>query len=181
MLSVPKQQSHKRNLPAVLEGNKPNEQQGPMTTFKNWAAEVHICMSLEDHNLSNMLEDVKTQKVAIVDANYIDYHLHQQGLGQKNEDELREKKLQKLLRVYNTRTEPILRRDAKKAKRRESGEDGVPADEAVPAYPELPDTFDPFTDEQLVKINEFMEAFNHYSRALQHTLTKVTKGEPYRF
>eukprot|EP00971_Amphidinium_carterae_P236746 4698647-Amphidinium_carterae.1 len=38
MLSLPKQASHKRELPAVFEGNKPNEQQGP-TTFKNWAAE----------------------------------------------------------------------------------------------------------------------------------------------
>eukprot|EP00971_Amphidinium_carterae_P107594 2130790-Amphidinium_carterae.1 len=28
---------------------------------------------------------------------------------------------------------------------------------------------------------QFTEAFNHYSRALQYTLTKVTKGEPYRF
>eukprot|EP00971_Amphidinium_carterae_P107595 2130790-Amphidinium_carterae.2 len=32
-------------------------------------------MSLEDHNLATMLEDVKTQRVAIVDANYIDYYL----------------------------------------------------------------------------------------------------------
>eukprot|EP00971_Amphidinium_carterae_P231649 4597310-Amphidinium_carterae.1 len=63
-----------------------------------------------------------------------------------------------------------------KPRRRESGEDGVPADEAVPAYPEVPDTFHPFTDEQHVKIDEFTEAFNHYSRALQYTLTKVTKG-----
>eukprot|EP00971_Amphidinium_carterae_P160200 3175721-Amphidinium_carterae.1 len=78
MLSVPKQQAQKRDLPPVFEGNKPNEQQSPMTTFKNWAAEVQIYMSLEDHNLATMLEDVKTQKVAIVDANYIDYYLHQQ-------------------------------------------------------------------------------------------------------
>eukprot|EP00971_Amphidinium_carterae_P348726 6490644-Amphidinium_carterae.1 len=61
MLSVPKQHSRKRELPAVFEGNQPNEQQGPMTTFKNWVAEVRIYMSLEDHNLANMLEDVKTE------------------------------------------------------------------------------------------------------------------------
>eukprot|EP00971_Amphidinium_carterae_P085386 1689081-Amphidinium_carterae.1 len=111
-------------------------------------------MSLEDHNLATMLEDVKTQKLAIVDANYIDYYLHQQGLGQKDEDEIRE--LQKLVRV-------------------KPGEDGVPADEAVPVFPELPDTCQPFTDEQQQKIDEFTEAFHHYSRALQYTLTKVTK------
>eukprot|EP00971_Amphidinium_carterae_P197332 3916956-Amphidinium_carterae.1 len=67
MLSVPIQQAHKQKLPAVFEGNKPNEQQGPTTTFKNWAAEVQIYMSLEDHNLATMLEDVKTEKVAITD------------------------------------------------------------------------------------------------------------------
>eukprot|EP00971_Amphidinium_carterae_P302105 6001799-Amphidinium_carterae.2 len=81
-------------------------------------------MSSEDHNLVTMLEDVKTQKVAIVDANYIDYYLHEQGLGQKDEDEIH------------------------KARRREGGEDGVPIDEAVPPFPELPDTFQPFDDEQ---------------------------------
>eukprot|EP00971_Amphidinium_carterae_P034985 688863-Amphidinium_carterae.1 len=64
MLSVPKQQSHKIKLPTAFEGNKQNGQQGPTTTFKNWAAEVHIYMSLEDHNLATMLEDVKTEKVA---------------------------------------------------------------------------------------------------------------------
>eukprot|EP00971_Amphidinium_carterae_P274753 5452199-Amphidinium_carterae.1 len=42
MLSLPKQQSHKRDLPTLFEGNKQNEQQGPNTTFKNWAAEVDI-------------------------------------------------------------------------------------------------------------------------------------------
>eukprot|EP00971_Amphidinium_carterae_P233154 4627883-Amphidinium_carterae.1 len=39
MLSLPKQTSHKRDLLATFEGNKPNEQQGPTMTFKNWAAE----------------------------------------------------------------------------------------------------------------------------------------------
>eukprot|EP00971_Amphidinium_carterae_P216224 4292225-Amphidinium_carterae.1 len=62
MLSVPKQQSHKRELPPIFEGSKQNEQQGPMTTFKNWAAEVQIYMSLEDHNMANILEGIKTQK-----------------------------------------------------------------------------------------------------------------------
>eukprot|EP00971_Amphidinium_carterae_P006413 126602-Amphidinium_carterae.1 len=152
-----------------------------MTTFKNWAAEVQIYMSLEDHNLATMLEEVKTQKVAIVDTNYIDYYLHEQGLGQKDEDEIREKELQRMVRVYNTRVEPILQRNAEKARRREGGEDGVPVDRAVPPFPEVPDTFEPFNDEQRAKIDQFTEAFSHYSRALQYTLTKVTKGEPYRF
>eukprot|EP00971_Amphidinium_carterae_P085385 1689080-Amphidinium_carterae.1 len=138
-------------------------------------------MSLEDHNLATMLEDVKTEKITIKDANYIDFCLHEKGLGSKDAEDLREKELQKLLRVYNTRTEPILRSNADRARRRERGEEGIGDDEAVPPYPEVPDTFNPFTDDQQLKIDEFAEAFNHYSRALQYTWTKVTKGEPYRF
>eukprot|EP00971_Amphidinium_carterae_P145427 2881828-Amphidinium_carterae.1 len=119
-----------------------------------------------------MLEDVKTQKVAIVEANYIDDYVHEQGLGQKDEDEIKEKKVNAMVRVYNSRAEPILRRNAEKTRRRESGEDGVPVDEAVRVFPELPENFQPFTKEQQNKINELTEAFNHYSRALQYTLTK---------
>eukprot|EP00971_Amphidinium_carterae_P229520 4553724-Amphidinium_carterae.1 len=97
MLSVPKQQAHKRELPAVFEGSKQDEQQGSTTTFKNWAAEVQIYMSLEDHNLATMLEDIKTEKVAITDVNYIDVCLHAQGLGSKDEEEPRDRQLQRLL------------------------------------------------------------------------------------
>eukprot|EP00971_Amphidinium_carterae_P184319 3659225-Amphidinium_carterae.1 len=57
-------------------------------------------MSLEDHNLASILEDTKTQKQAIVDAHYIDYYLHEQGLGQKDEDESKEKKLEILIREH---------------------------------------------------------------------------------
>eukprot|EP00971_Amphidinium_carterae_P265092 5258522-Amphidinium_carterae.1 len=71
-----------------------------------------------------------------------------------------------------------MRRNQEKARRRANREDEVPADEAVPPHPVLLDTFKPCTDEQHKKIDEFTEAFHHYSRALQYTLTKVTKGEP---
>eukprot|EP00971_Amphidinium_carterae_P110143 2181921-Amphidinium_carterae.3 len=54
------------------------------------------------------------------------------------------------------------------------GDDGVPADEAIPVLPELPETFKPFTDEQQKHIDEFTEAFNHYSRVLQYILTKYS-------
>eukprot|EP00971_Amphidinium_carterae_P168268 3334040-Amphidinium_carterae.1 len=52
MLIVPKQQPHRRKLHTVLEGNKPDQQSGSMTTFRNWAAKVQIYMSLEDHKLA---------------------------------------------------------------------------------------------------------------------------------
>eukprot|EP00971_Amphidinium_carterae_P189934 3770332-Amphidinium_carterae.2 len=41
---------------------------GPMTTFENWAAEVPIYMSLEDHSLATIMENVKNEKVPINDA-----------------------------------------------------------------------------------------------------------------
>eukprot|EP00971_Amphidinium_carterae_P156229 3097443-Amphidinium_carterae.2 len=181
MLSLPKQQSHKKDLPTVFEGNKQNEQQGPITTFKNWASEVQIYMSLEDHKLASILEDTKTQKQSIVDAHYIDYYLHEQALGQKDVDEIKEKELDRLLKAHARDIAPILRRNAENARRRREGDDGVPADEGVPATPELPKDFKPFTDDQQKIVDEFTEAFNHYSRVLQYILTKVTKTEPYKF
>eukprot|EP00971_Amphidinium_carterae_P186906 3710031-Amphidinium_carterae.1 len=134
MLSVPKQQSHKRELPAVFEGNKQNKQQRPTTTFKNRAAEVQIYMSLEDHNLATILEDIKTEKVAINDMNYVDFRLHEQGLGQKDAEELRDKELQRLLRLYTTRTEPIIQRNAERRQRRQAGIDGVDAEPVALAH-----------------------------------------------
>eukprot|EP00971_Amphidinium_carterae_P172530 3420061-Amphidinium_carterae.2 len=110
MLTVPKQQPHRRELPSVFEGNKQDQTLGPTTTFKNWASEVQIHMSLEDHNLATLMENVKTQTVPISDAGYIDHELHEQELGHEDAAKAREKELQRLLRVYTTRTEPIIRR-----------------------------------------------------------------------
>eukprot|EP00971_Amphidinium_carterae_P000660 13053-Amphidinium_carterae.1 len=56
MLTVPKQRPHRRELPIVFEGNKPEQQIGSMTTFKNWAAEVQTYMSQEDHNLATVMD-----------------------------------------------------------------------------------------------------------------------------
>eukprot|EP00971_Amphidinium_carterae_P012800 252419-Amphidinium_carterae.1 len=68
-----------------------------------------------------------------------------------------------------------MQRNADRARRREAGIDGIDNDEPIPDPPTAPDTFRPFTDDQRGKINEFTEAFHHHSRALQYTLTKVTK------
>eukprot|EP00971_Amphidinium_carterae_P049491 975006-Amphidinium_carterae.2 len=78
-------------------------------------------------------------------------------------------------------TAPILRRNTELAlRRRNEGQDGVPADEAVPQVPDLPQDYDPFMEVQRKHVNEYKEAFHHYSRILQYVLTKVTKGEVYR-
>eukprot|EP00971_Amphidinium_carterae_P151645 3005963-Amphidinium_carterae.1 len=55
MLTIPKQQPHRRELPTVFEGNKQDQQHSSMTTFKTWATEVQIHMSLEDHNLATVM------------------------------------------------------------------------------------------------------------------------------
>eukprot|EP00971_Amphidinium_carterae_P077275 1526134-Amphidinium_carterae.1 len=61
MLTVPKQQPHRRDLPIVFAGSSPEQHSGSMTTFKNWAAEVQMYMSLEDHNLATVMDDVRAQ------------------------------------------------------------------------------------------------------------------------
>eukprot|EP00971_Amphidinium_carterae_P230903 4581956-Amphidinium_carterae.1 len=105
MLTVPKQQPHRRDLPSVFEGNKQDQAFGHTTTFKNWAAEVQIYMSLEDHNLAALMENVKTQTMPINDASYIDHKLHRQGFGHEDAEKPRADELQRLLRMYTRRTE----------------------------------------------------------------------------
>eukprot|EP00971_Amphidinium_carterae_P178936 3548965-Amphidinium_carterae.1 len=108
-----------QNNKHTRENNK-QSLQGPTTTFKNWAAEVQIYMALEDHNLANIMEDIKTEKVAINDVNYVDFRLREQGLGQKDAEEIRDNELQRLLRLYTTRTEPIKQRNAERRARRQA-------------------------------------------------------------
>eukprot|EP00971_Amphidinium_carterae_P198032 3930520-Amphidinium_carterae.1 len=182
MLSTPKQTTHKRELPTTFDGNKQDQTTlGPTTTFKDWASEVQTYMALEDYNLAQIMERVKQQTVPIIDENYIVYELHEQGLGQKDEDEIRDKELKRLLRPWKQRVDDILARNAARQERRDNGEQRVENDEYLPNEPKLPDNFEAFTDQQREQITKFTETFQYYSRALQYTLTKVTKGDPYKF
>eukprot|EP00971_Amphidinium_carterae_P116827 2313869-Amphidinium_carterae.1 len=78
----------------------------------------------------------------------------------KDEENIRDRELQRLLGIYTTRTEPIIQRNADRARRRAAGIDGVDVDgdEPVPDPPEVPDTFQAFTDEQQEKTDAFTEA-----------------------
>eukprot|EP00971_Amphidinium_carterae_P053796 1059494-Amphidinium_carterae.1 len=59
------------------------------------------------------MKDTKDMKTAIVDDHYIDYMLHQRGLGQEDEDSLREKEVERITREHSRDvTGPILRRNA---------------------------------------------------------------------
>eukprot|EP00971_Amphidinium_carterae_P214914 4264945-Amphidinium_carterae.2 len=66
-------------------------------------------MSLDDHNLSTVMEDVKTQTVPFNDAGYIDHQPHEQGIGHEDEDKLRQNELQRKMQIYTTRNEGIVR------------------------------------------------------------------------
>eukprot|EP00971_Amphidinium_carterae_P213461 4236221-Amphidinium_carterae.1 len=63
MLSLPQQQLHRREIPTIFEGNnKSNTTAGSSTTFKNWASELQIYMSLKDYNLTDILEMSKNKQ-----------------------------------------------------------------------------------------------------------------------
>eukprot|EP00971_Amphidinium_carterae_P235857 4680736-Amphidinium_carterae.1 len=68
-------------------------------------------------------------KTAIVDEHYIDYMLHQRGLGQEDYDELKQKRVAEITRDHHRDVAgPILRRNARLAqRRRDDGPDGVQA------------------------------------------------------
>eukprot|EP00971_Amphidinium_carterae_P111334 2205315-Amphidinium_carterae.1 len=64
------------------------------------------------------MKDTKDMKTAIVDEHYIDYMLHQRGLGQENEDAIKEKEIERITREHSRYvTAPILRRNAELARR----------------------------------------------------------------
>eukprot|EP00971_Amphidinium_carterae_P314037 6241722-Amphidinium_carterae.1 len=108
-----------------------------------------IYMSLEDHNLADIMKETKDMKTAIVDEHYIDYMLHQRGLGHDDEEGIREREIERRSREHQRDvTGPILRRNTELARRRRDGEDGVPADEAVPPLQDLPRDYDPLTEEE---------------------------------
>eukprot|EP00971_Amphidinium_carterae_P007149 141644-Amphidinium_carterae.1 len=105
--------------------------------------------------------------------------LHQRGLGQEDEEAIREKEIERITRDHTRDvTGPILRANALLAqRRRDEGFDTVPADAAVPRVPDLPRDYNTFNPEERKHITDFTEAFHHYSRVLQYILTKITKGE----
>eukprot|EP00971_Amphidinium_carterae_P214196 4250818-Amphidinium_carterae.1 len=74
MLSLRKEQLHRREVPTIFEGNNKSDlTAGSSTTFKNWSSELQICMSLEDHNLIDIMENVKRQSTPIYDDAFIDH------------------------------------------------------------------------------------------------------------
>eukprot|EP00971_Amphidinium_carterae_P277214 5501396-Amphidinium_carterae.1 len=117
-------------------------------------------------------------KTAIVDEHYIDYMLHQRGLGMEDAEGIKEREIERREREHQRDVSgPILRANTELARRRRNAEDGVPADAAVPPLQDLPGDYDPFTKDERKHIEDFTEAFYHYSRVLQYTLTKITKGD----
>eukprot|EP00971_Amphidinium_carterae_P280766 5573914-Amphidinium_carterae.1 len=63
------------------------------------------------------MKETKDMKNAIVDETYIDFMLHQRGLGQEDEESIREKEMERITRERDV-TGPILRSNALLAQRR---------------------------------------------------------------
>eukprot|EP00971_Amphidinium_carterae_P345587 6486613-Amphidinium_carterae.2 len=138
-------------------------------------------MSLKDHNISTLMDEVKQQTILIVDENYIEYALKLQGLSLKDAEDKKAKELQRLLQRYAAQHAEILQRTDERRERRETGELHVEADEALQPAPEVHNDYEPFTAEERKTINEYTEAFRYYSKVLQYTLNRATKREPNRF
>eukprot|EP00971_Amphidinium_carterae_P107983 2137836-Amphidinium_carterae.1 len=117
--------------------NKRVLSQGPTTKFKNWAAELQFYMSLEDHNIAQLMDEAKQQTVLIMDEDYIEYELERQGLSLKDTDY---NSMHRRMRQYHKNEE--------QRERREQGERQVKQDETLPPTPEVPDTYEPFTAEE---------------------------------
>eukprot|EP00971_Amphidinium_carterae_P178123 3532986-Amphidinium_carterae.3 len=78
MLSASKQQAHHKEAQTIFEGNnKSDTTAGSTTTYKNWASELQIYMSLEDHNIIDITERNYTP---INDKAFIKHELDKQGL-----------------------------------------------------------------------------------------------------
>eukprot|EP00971_Amphidinium_carterae_P084091 1664498-Amphidinium_carterae.1 len=64
------------------------------------------------------MKETKDMKTAIVDEHYIDHMLHQRGLGQKYEDAIKEKEIERITREHSRDVAgPIPRRNADLARR----------------------------------------------------------------
>eukprot|EP00971_Amphidinium_carterae_P274167 5441138-Amphidinium_carterae.1 len=71
------------------------------------------------------MKETKDMKNAIVDEHYIEYMLHHRGLGQEDEDGMKEKEIERREREHQRDVKgPILRANAELARRRRDGEDG---------------------------------------------------------
>eukprot|EP00971_Amphidinium_carterae_P345146 6485931-Amphidinium_carterae.1 len=118
------------------------------------------------------MDGVKRQTIPIIDANYIEHQLDKAKLLEREAEKRKQTKLQRLLQQYATRNADLLQRNEERRERRERREGGVEPDERVPQAPTLPDTYEPFTDDERRTINEFTDAFNYYSKLFQYLFNK---------
>eukprot|EP00971_Amphidinium_carterae_P262371 5204447-Amphidinium_carterae.1 len=64
--------------------------------------------------------------------------------------------------------------------RKDARKNPMPDNKPIPAYPPI-DAVNPWQPDEYDRRTKFIEAMTFYSRSLQCTLTKATKGEPHRF
>eukprot|EP00971_Amphidinium_carterae_P121644 2408971-Amphidinium_carterae.1 len=139
MQSISKQQQHRREAPAIFEGNnKSDTTTGSTTPFKNWAtAKLQIYMSLEDHKTTDIMDKVKQETIPIIDIDYVEHELEKRNPSTTEADKWRATELQRLIQIYNDANRDALQRNAARRARRARNEQ-TEDDEVLPRPPELP-------------------------------------------
>eukprot|EP00971_Amphidinium_carterae_P335965 6472069-Amphidinium_carterae.2 len=84
------------------------------------------------------MDDIKTQTVPKVDEDCIEHELKKRGLSYEDADKKKDKELQRLLQAYAVQNTVMLQRIEERQEQ----------DEALPPTPEVPDTFEPLTDDE---------------------------------
>eukprot|EP00971_Amphidinium_carterae_P052798 1039786-Amphidinium_carterae.2 len=98
---------------------------GSSPMFKHWASELQIYMSLEDHNVTDNLENIKRQTIPIYDDSFIEDELDKQDLSTYKADQKktsRETTEQELTDDYNAINRVAIQRNKAKKRRRDRGE-----------------------------------------------------------
>eukprot|EP00971_Amphidinium_carterae_P235837 4680396-Amphidinium_carterae.1 len=90
----------------------------------------------------------------IYDDSFIDHELDKQNLSSFETDRRRGAKLRRLMDEYSATNR---------------------GDEAIPQAQELPEDYEPFTEEKRKTTHDYKEAFTTYSRLLQYTFNKSYK------
>eukprot|EP00971_Amphidinium_carterae_P245758 4880759-Amphidinium_carterae.1 len=121
-------------------------------------------MSLEDHNITYIMDVVKQETVPIVDIDHIEHELDKQTSSTCEADRRRDAE-QRLRQTYN-----------EKIKNEPTSDE-----EILPQVPELRDDEEPFSENERKLNSDHKDGFHYYSRLLQYMLNKATKGEPRRF
>eukprot|EP00971_Amphidinium_carterae_P197807 3925694-Amphidinium_carterae.1 len=102
-------------------------------------------MSLKDHNIDYVMENVGRQTIPFVDSDNIEHELTKQGLSTKVADIRQAAGLQGILQRHSHQHRVAIQRNEHRTQEREEPAD---ADDIIPPVPDLQNDFEPFTDDE---------------------------------